>query len=191
MVDGNLSNPFQVTTWVLQGDVLVSFLFIVLIYYLMKRATENIESGEVTHPHQSRRHPAKIVNDLYFSDDIALLESSIRTKCADATYEDSCFSQTKRLCNRCPKNWVYAHQLQLNHLPPIEVYEQPINHVSNFRSLGRLQHHWHNQAKSTYMDHLLETGKDLEEHLYIYTVCDGALTWMWILDTISEHGKQD
>ena len=72
MVDGNLSDPFQVTTGVLQGDVLAPFLFIVLIDYLMKRATENIESGVVTHPRQSRRHPAKTLNDLDFADDIAL-----------------------------------------------------------------------------------------------------------------------
>lgn len=30
MVDGSISNPFQVTTGVLKGDVLAPFLFIVL-----------------------------------------------------------------------------------------------------------------------------------------------------------------
>ena len=34
MVDGNISEPFQVTTGVLQGDVLAPFLFIVLIDYI-------------------------------------------------------------------------------------------------------------------------------------------------------------
>ena len=49
-VDGNLSDTFQDTTavLVLQGDVLAPFLFLVLIDYLIKRATENTESGVVS-----------------------------------------------------------------------------------------------------------------------------------------------
>ena len=53
------------------------FLFIILIDYLLRKATENTDSDVVTHPRQSKRHPAKILNDLDFEDDIALLESSI------------------------------------------------------------------------------------------------------------------
>ena len=77
MVDGNLSEPFDVTTGVLQGDVLAPFLFVVLFDYLLKKATPQLDSGVVTHPRPSRRHPAKSLNDLDFADDIALLESSI------------------------------------------------------------------------------------------------------------------
>ena len=78
MVDGGLSDPFDVTTGVLQGDVLAPFLFIVLLVeYLLKKATSQLDSGVVTHPRRSRRHPAKSLNDLDFADDIALLESSI------------------------------------------------------------------------------------------------------------------
>ena len=43
----------------------------------MKKATAGVDSGVVTHPLCSRRYPAKILNDLDFADDIALLESSI------------------------------------------------------------------------------------------------------------------
>ena len=77
MVDGNLSDPFDVTTGVLQGDVLAPFLFVVLVDYLLKKATSQLDSGVVTHPRHSRRHLVKPLNDLDFADDIALLESSI------------------------------------------------------------------------------------------------------------------
>ena len=77
MVDGGLSDPFDVTTGVLQGDVLAPFLFVVLVDYLLKKATLQLDSGVVTRPRRSRRHPAKPLNDLDFADDIALLEFSI------------------------------------------------------------------------------------------------------------------
>ena len=43
----------------------------------MTKAIEDTDFGVVTHPRQSRRHPAKILNDLDFADNIALLESCI------------------------------------------------------------------------------------------------------------------
>ena len=85
MVDGGLSDPFEVTTGVLQGDVLAPFLFVVLVDYLLKKATTQLDSGAVTHPRRSRRHPAKSLNDLDFADDIALLESSISRAQAQLT----------------------------------------------------------------------------------------------------------
>ena len=47
MVDGNITDSFQVTTGVLQGDVLAPFLFIILIDYLimlMKKAADDTTS---------------------------------------------------------------------------------------------------------------------------------------------------
>ena len=68
------SNP---VTGVLQGDVLVPFLFIILVDYLLKKATSDLDSGVVTHPRRSRGYPMKVLNDLDFADDIALLEFTI------------------------------------------------------------------------------------------------------------------
>ena len=42
MVDGGLSDPFDVTTGVLQGDVLAPFLFVVLVDYLLKRPRRSL-----------------------------------------------------------------------------------------------------------------------------------------------------
>ena len=77
MVDGNISDPFEVSSGVLQGDVLAPFLFIVLVDYLLKKATSDVGTGVVTHPRRSRRYPAKVINDLDFADDIALLKSTM------------------------------------------------------------------------------------------------------------------
>ena len=87
MVDGTISEPFDVTTGVLQGDV-----FIIFVDYLLGKAS-GPDSGVVTCPRRSRRYRAKMLNDLDFADDIALLESSMPraksqlTRTADAAAE--------------------------------------------------------------------------------------------------------
>ncbi len=53
MVDGSISASFQVTTVVLQGNVLAPFLFIILVDYLLKKSTSGINAGVVTHPRRS------------------------------------------------------------------------------------------------------------------------------------------
>ena len=50
-VDGLLTEEFEVTTGVLQGDVLAPFLFIIIIDFLMTNAEEG--HGFVTHPRRS------------------------------------------------------------------------------------------------------------------------------------------
>ena len=77
LVGGNISDPFEVSTGVVQDDVLAPFFCIILIDCLMRKATSDLDSGVETHPHRSGRYPAKVLNDLDFADDIALLESSM------------------------------------------------------------------------------------------------------------------
>ena len=50
-VDGHLSEPFDITTGVLQGDVLVQFLFIIVIDYVTKLSEG--EFGYLTHKDDS------------------------------------------------------------------------------------------------------------------------------------------
>ena len=83
MVDGSISEPFDATIGVLQGDVLAPFLFIIFVDYFLGKAS-GPDSRVVTCPRRSRRYPA---------DDIALLESSMLgdqfqlTRTADAAAE--------------------------------------------------------------------------------------------------------
>ena len=103
-----------------------------LIDYLLKKARSLLDSGVVTHPRHSRRHPAKLLNDLDFADDIALLESPISqaqaqlSKTAEAA-ADLC------LVISAPKTEYVT--VNCNPQPALQVYGDPINHVSDFRYL--------------------------------------------------------
>ena len=129
------SPNFDVTTGVLQGDVLAPFLFIILVDYLFDKAP-GPDSGVVTCPRQSRRYPAKVLNDLDFADVIALLESSMPrtqsqlTRTADAAADLGLYQRTQ--------NWVYIYTCMTIPQPPLQVYGNPINHVTNFRYLGSM-----------------------------------------------------
>ena len=66
IVNGNMSDVFEITTGVLQGDVLTPFLFVIIIDFLMITASRSCDSGLTTHNRQSRRLPAVTLNDLDF-----------------------------------------------------------------------------------------------------------------------------
>ena len=133
MVDGGLSDPFDVTTGVLQGDVLAPFLFVVLVDYLLKKATSQLDSGVVTHPRRSRRHPAKSLNDLDFADDIALLESSISRAQAQLTKAAEVAADLGHVISAPGTECVTVN---CNPRPALQVCGDPVNHVSDFRCLG-------------------------------------------------------
>ena len=130
-MDGSISDPFDLTTGVLQGDVLAPFLFIILVDYLLSKAS-GPDSGVVTFPRQSRRYPAKMLNNLDFADDIALLESSMSraqsqlTRTADAAAD-------LRLVISAPKTEFMT--INCHPQPPLQVYGTSINHVTDFKYL--------------------------------------------------------
>ena len=65
---------FQVLAGVLQGDTLAPYLFIIVLDYVLRTSIdENSELGFTLHPRRSRRHPATILTDADFADDLALL----------------------------------------------------------------------------------------------------------------------
>ena len=126
MVDGNLSDPFDVTTGVLQGDVLAPFLFVVLVDYLLKKVTSQLDSGVVTHPRRSRRYPVKLLNDLDFADDIALFESSILQAQAQLTKTTEAAADLGLVISAPKTEYVTVNY---NPQPTLQVYGDPINNV--------------------------------------------------------------
>ena len=68
-VNGQLSDPFTVSTGVLQGDTLAPFLFVIVLDYVLQQT--HPDNGLRTH----RDDPNVALPDLDFADDIVLLDS--------------------------------------------------------------------------------------------------------------------
>ncbi|KAI8493041.1 hypothetical protein Bbelb_290450 [Branchiostoma belcheri] len=133
MVDGHMSESFQVTTGVLQGDVLAPFLFIIVIDYLLRRATADSDSGIVTHPRASSRYPAKRINDLDFADDLALLESAQESTQAQLSKTASAAAEVGLVVSVLKTKYMCYND---NPGQPLQVYGETINQVQDFTYLG-------------------------------------------------------
>ena len=114
---------------------LLFFLFVVLVDYLLKKATSQLDSGVVTHPRHSRWHPVKSLNDLDFADDIALLETSISQAQAQLSKTAEAAADLGLVIS-APK----TEYVTVNCKPQtdLQIYGDPINHVSDFRYLGSM-----------------------------------------------------
>jgi hypothetical protein len=68
LVDNHLSEPFAVTTGVLQGDTLAPCLFVIVLDYALQKTPP-------LYGFTTREQPQKILGDIDFADDISLLDS--------------------------------------------------------------------------------------------------------------------
>lgn len=73
------SEEFNITTGVLQGDTLAPFLFIIVLDYALRKAIAGREEGLgfTLKPRRSSRHPAVMLTDLDYADDIALISRQV------------------------------------------------------------------------------------------------------------------
>ena len=134
MVDGSISEPFDATTGVLQGDVFASFLFIIFVDYFLGKAS-GPDSGVVTCPRRSRRYPAKMLKYLDFADDIALLESSMLRDQFQLTRTADAAAELGRVIGAPKTQFMTIH---FHPQPPMQVCGTPINHVTDFKYLGSM-----------------------------------------------------
>ena len=77
--DGD-TDYFQIFSGVMQGDTLAPYLFVIVLDYALRQATQGKEEelGFTLRRRQSRRTPAICLTDLDFADDIALLSDEIK-----------------------------------------------------------------------------------------------------------------
>ena len=70
---------FKITAGVLQGDTLAPYLFVIVLDFALRRAIQGKEEelGFTLHRRRSRRTGPKVVTDLDFADDIALLSNRV------------------------------------------------------------------------------------------------------------------
>ena len=147
-VAGQTSESFNITTGVLQGDLLAPFLFIIVMDYVSKSSAG--EFGYMTHKGASNnlngrsmrtttRSTDRRVNDLAFTDDIALLENenSQAQKQLDALRNSAATVGLEI-------NVLKTEQMRLNQPlissspppPPLLIDDQPIKIVDEFKYLG-------------------------------------------------------
>jgi hypothetical protein len=145
-INGQVSEPFDITTGVLQGDVLAPFLFIIVIDYVSKlsagkygymthKGTSNDASGRCMR--HSTHTVSRLVNDLAFADDIALLEN---TNSQAQSQLDSL--RHNALTVGLEINVKKTEQMRLNQPatssppPPLIIDGQSIEIVDEFKYLG-------------------------------------------------------
>ena len=145
-VDGQVSEPFDITTGVLQGDVLAPFLFIIVIDYVSKiaegefgyltlKGNNSDTSGRIMRT--TTREVDRRMCDLDFADDLALLENIG----PQAQKQLESFSKNANAVGLVI-NTAKTKQMLLNHSPkeplppPLTVNGQPIEVVKEFKYLG-------------------------------------------------------
>ena len=76
--DGNIDS-FVIKKGVLQSDTLAPYLFVIMIDFVMRNVYNGKEEnlGFTLKRRMSRRHPAEVITDLDFADDLALLTQEI------------------------------------------------------------------------------------------------------------------
>ena len=68
---------FDIVAWVLQGDTLAPYLFIICLEYVLRTSIDKIkENGFELTKKRSRRYPAKTITDTDYADDIAILANT-------------------------------------------------------------------------------------------------------------------
>ena len=75
-----MTDFFKVLSGIFQGDTLSPFLFIIIIDYVLRQAfkiTTDEHGIQITN-RRSIRHPSKIIKDLAYADDVALLAHTLR-----------------------------------------------------------------------------------------------------------------
>jgi hypothetical protein len=132
-----LSGAFEFFAGVKQGCCLSPFLFIVIIDFVMRRATEGLDDlGVLVKARNGSRQPAEFVTDTGFADDISLL-STVPANLQKLT--DRVVSEARRvgLMVNVPKTELMTiGAIPAEVTPTIQIYGAPVKPCSDFKFLG-------------------------------------------------------
>ena len=127
------TEQFPIDTGVLQGDPLAPFLFIVCLDYALRSAITDSD-GLTLKQCRSSRHPAVVLPDLDYADDIALLENSIKSA-HDLLIHVETPCQDAGLFLNAPKT-KYMHLNPSTNTTLVSSDGSPIELVQDFKYLG-------------------------------------------------------
>ena len=144
---GEISDPFDITTGVLQGDTLAPYLFIIVLDFVFKMASQSGNFGFTYCPRKSSRFCAKNISELAFADDVAILDNSVSQqqdhinaieKSASSAGLQIAIKKTQSLlinCNAIQKTGKIKIDNDDNY---VMLKNQPLEVVSQFKYLGSL-----------------------------------------------------
>ena len=127
------TEQFPIDTGVLQGDSLAPFLFIVCLDYALHSAITDSDGLTLKCCHSSH-HPAVVLPDLDYADDIALLENSIKSA-QDLLIHVEKACQDVGLFLNAPKT-KYMHLNPSTNTTLVSSDGSPIELVQDFKYLG-------------------------------------------------------
>jgi len=130
------TQEFDISAGVLEGDTLAPYLFIIVLDYALRKATEGMEEelGFTITPKRSRKAPAVTLMDFDFADDICLLSTEM----------DQAQHLLARIETECEKvrlelNTKKTEVMTINtpaHEPLTIIKGDDLAEVSNFKYLG-------------------------------------------------------
>ena len=134
--DGN-SEEFDILAGVLQGDTLAPFLFVIVLDYALRKAINGREQelGLTLTPRRSRRHPAVVLTDLDYADDISLLSNHVeQAQELLSRVESECAKVGLQL--NAKKTEVITYNIQGEHPPLTTTGGIALKEVKDFKYLG-------------------------------------------------------
>ena len=134
--DGD-SEEFDILAGVMQGDTLAPFLFVIILDHALRKAINGREQdlGFTLTPRRSRRHPAVVLTDLDYADDISLLSNDmVQAQELLSKVESECAKVGLRL--NAKKTEVITYNIQTDHPPLTTTEGTALKGVNDFKYLG-------------------------------------------------------
>ena len=129
------SDPFSLTTGVLQGDTLAPYLFVIVVDYVMRKAVVDDSLGFQYQKKRSSRYPAKFITDTDFADDIAILSSTLENGQILLSAIEREAAKAGLIINRKKTEFLTVGDIEIPK-DSLVVSDGPIKQVDDFKYLG-------------------------------------------------------